>query len=66
MPHKFNVTITGCLENCTHAVIQDIALTPAIRIEDGSEIKGFYVAVGGKKGSGARFSSSKANSVFDR
>ena len=52
LPRKFNVTITGCLENCTLAVTQDIALTPAIRIEDGSEIKGFNVAVGGKQGSG--------------
>ena len=52
LPRKFNVTITGCLENCTHAVTQDIALTPAIRIEDGSEIKRFNVAIGGKQGSG--------------
>ena len=52
LPRKFNVTITGCQENCTHAVTQDIALTPAIRTEDGEEVKGFNVAVGGKQGSG--------------
>jgi len=48
LPRKFNVTITGCKENCTHAESQDIALTPALR--DGTS--GFNVAVGGKLGSG--------------
>ena len=52
LPRTFNVTITGCRDNCTHAVTQDIALTAAIRIEDGSKINGFNVAVGGKQGSG--------------
>ena len=31
LPRKFNVTITGCLENCTLAVTQDIALPPPSR-----------------------------------
>jgi len=48
LPRKFNVTITGCKENCTHSETQDIALTPATR--EGSA--GFNVAVGGKLGSG--------------
>ncbi|MDE2937548.1 MAG: ferredoxin--nitrite reductase [Chloroflexota bacterium] len=52
LPRKFNVTITGCLDNCTHAVTQDIALTPALRTIDGQEFRGFNVAVGGKQGSG--------------
>ena len=52
LPRKFNVTITGCLDNCTHAVTQDIALTPAIRAIGGREVNGFNVAVGGKQGSG--------------
>ena len=52
LPRKFNVTITGCLDNCTHAVTQDIALTPAIRTIAGQEVNGFNVAVGGKQGSG--------------
>ncbi len=52
LPRKFNVTITGCLDNCTHAVTQDIALTPAIRAIAGREVNGFNVAVGGKQGSG--------------
>ena len=52
LPRKFNVTITGCLDNCTHAVTQDIALTPAVRAIAGREVQGFNVAVGGKQGSG--------------
>jgi NAD(P)H-nitrite reductase large subunit len=52
LPRKFNVTITGCLESCTHSETQDIALTPAVKIIRGVEAKGFNVAVGGKMGSG--------------
>ena len=52
LPRKFNVTITGCLDNCTHAATQDIALTPAVKAIAGEETKGFNVAVGGKQGSG--------------
>ncbi len=48
LPRKYNVTITGCKENCTHSESQDIALTPAMR--EGTA--GFNVAVGGKMGSG--------------
>jgi ferredoxin-nitrite reductase len=52
LPRKFNVTITGCKENCTHAESQDIALTPATREIEGESVAGFNVAVGGKMGSG--------------
>ncbi|RKU16980.1 ferredoxin--nitrite reductase [Candidatus Poribacteria bacterium] len=52
IPRKFNVGITGCLDNCTHSASQDIALTPAVKKIDGREMKGFNVAVGGKMGSG--------------
>lgn len=52
LPRKFNVTITGCKENCTHAESQDIALTPATKEVDGQALNGFNVAVGGKMGSG--------------
>ena len=52
LPRKFNVAITACTENCTHTETQDLALTPAIKMVDGEEIKGFNVAVGGKMGSG--------------
>ncbi len=48
LPRKMNITITACLENCTHAESQDIALVPAIR----KDRAGFNVLVGGKMGSG--------------
>jgi len=48
LPRKFNVTITGCLENCTHNESQDVALVPALRYDR----VGFNVLVGGKMGSG--------------
>ena len=52
IPRKFNVGITGCLDNCTHTASQDIALTPALKEIEGQETNGFNVAVGGKMGSG--------------
>jgi NAD(P)H-nitrite reductase large subunit len=52
LPRKFNVTITGCLENCCHVDTQDVALVPAYRELDGQQVNGFNVLVGGKLGSG--------------
>jgi nitrite reductase (NADH) large subunit len=52
LPRKFNVTITGCLENCCHTETQDIALVPAYRELEGQQVNGFNVLVGGKQGSG--------------
>jgi ferredoxin-nitrite reductase len=52
LPRKFNVTITGCRDNCTHAETQDLTLVPATQLHDGTEVKGFNVLVGGKLGSG--------------
>ncbi len=52
LPRKFNVTITGCKEACTHAEAQDLALTPALKEINGAQVKGFNIAVGGKLGSG--------------
>jgi NAD(P)H-dependent nitrite reductase large subunit len=52
LPRKLNVAITGCTENCTHGETQDLSLTPAIKIIDGQEVKGFNIAIGGKIGSG--------------
>ena len=52
LPRKFNVTITGCMDNCTHGPTQDISLTPAVRTGEGEPLLGFNVAVGGKQGSG--------------
>jgi ferredoxin-nitrite reductase len=48
LPRKFNITVTGCLDNCTHSESQDIALVPA---KKGGRV-GFNVLVGGKMGSG--------------
>jgi ferredoxin-nitrite reductase len=48
LPRKFNITITGCTDNCTHAESQDIALIPAKK----AGRLGFNVLVGGKMGSG--------------
>jgi ferredoxin-nitrite reductase len=48
LPRKFNITITGCTDNCTHAESQDIALVPAKK----AGRLGFNVLVGGKMGSG--------------
>jgi ferredoxin-nitrite reductase len=52
LPRKFNVTITGCPDNCTTAETQDVALTPARATLDGADVAGFNLAVGGKQGSG--------------
>jgi nitrite reductase (NADH) large subunit len=52
LPRKFNVTITGCMENCCHPETQDIGLVPAFRDLDGRQVNGFNVLVGGKQGSG--------------
>lgn len=59
LPRKFNVTVTGCVENCTHDESQDVALVPAIRRDK----VGFNVLVGGKMGSGG-FTIASALDVF--
>jgi ferredoxin-nitrite reductase len=48
LPRKFNITVTGCLDNCTHSESQDIALVPAKK----AGRLGFNALVGGKMGSG--------------
>ncbi|HEY3042442.1 MAG TPA: FAD-dependent oxidoreductase [Vicinamibacterales bacterium] len=52
LPRKFNVGISACLEQCTHAESQDLGLTPAVKTIGGREVKGFNVVAGGKMGSG--------------
>src|SRR5215467_6658263 len=52
LPRKFNITITGCVENCTHNESQDVALVPATRFIHGTLYSGFHLLVGGKMGSG--------------
>ena len=59
LPRKFNVTVTGCLDNCTHNESQDIALVPA-RV---GERAGFNILAGGKMGSGG-FTPATALNVF--
>jgi ferredoxin-nitrite reductase len=48
LPRKFNIVVTGCTENCTHAESQDIALVPAMQ----RGLAGFNILAGGKMGSG--------------
>lgn len=48
LPRKFNIVVTGCTENCTHAESQDIALVPAMQ----RGRVGFNILAGGKMGSG--------------
>jgi ferredoxin-nitrite reductase len=52
LPRKFNMTITGCVENCTHSESQDLALVPATKFIHGTLYSGFHILVGGKMGSG--------------
>ncbi|MCI0376159.1 MAG: FAD-dependent oxidoreductase [Gemmataceae bacterium] len=65
LPRKFNVTISGCLENCCHSETQDIALVPAYRELEGAQVNGFNVLVGGKQGSGG-YRPASALDVFVR
>ena len=52
LPRKFNMAITGCVENCLHLETQDLAFVPATARREGSSVLGFNVLVGGKLGSG--------------
>ncbi len=52
LPRKYNVTITGCPDNCLHAETQDLALVPAFQENGGAKTCGFNVLAGGKLGSG--------------
>lgn len=46
LPRKFNISITGCREDCAHAQSHDLSFTPAQR--DG--VLGFHVWLGGALG----------------
>ena len=59
LPRKFNITATGCMDNCTHNESQDIALVPA---KKGGRV-GCNVLVGGKMGSGG-FTVASSLNVF--
>lgn len=52
LPRKFNVSITGCTENCVHSEGQDVSLVPALKQVGDEQMVGFNILVGGKQGSG--------------
>jgi len=54
LPRKFKISVTGCLENCAQAEINDIGLWPA-RLSDGT--LGFNLLVGGGLSDGPRMAS---------
>ena len=54
LPRKFKMSVTGCLEDCAQAEINDIGLLPA-RLADGT--LGFNVRVGGGLSDGPRMAS---------
>ena len=54
LPRKFKMSVTGCLEDCAQAEINDIGLLPA-RLQDGTI--GLNVRVGGGLSDGPRMAS---------
>jgi len=54
LPRKFKLSVTGCVEDCAQAEINDIGMLPA-RLEDGT--LGFNVRVGGGLSDGPRMAS---------
>jgi ferredoxin-nitrite reductase len=54
LPRKFKMSVTGCLEDCAQAEINDVGLLPA-RLEDGT--LGFNLRVGGGLSDGPRMAS---------
>jgi ferredoxin-nitrite reductase len=54
LPRKFKMSVTGCLEDCAQAEINDIGMLPA-RLDDGTV--GFNLRVGGGLSDGPRMAS---------
>ena len=54
LPRKFKLSVTGCLEDCGQAEINDVGLLPT-RLEDGTV--GFNLRVGGGLSDGPRMAS---------
>ena len=54
LPRKFKLSVTGCLDDCAQAEINDIGLWPA-RLDDGTV--GFNLLVGGGLSDGPRMAS---------
>jgi ferredoxin-nitrite reductase len=55
LPRKFKISVTGCAEDCARGLINDLALSGAIR-EDGT--RGFNIRVGGGLAAQPRFARS--------
>jgi ferredoxin-nitrite reductase len=54
LPRKFKMSVTGCLEDCAQAEINDVGMLPA-RLKDGT--LGFNLRVGGGLSDGPRMAS---------
>ena len=54
LPRKFKMSVTGCLEDCAQAEINDVGMLPA-RLQDGT--LGFNLRVGGGLSDGPRMAS---------
>ena len=54
LPRKFKMSVTGCLEDCAQAEINDVGMLPA-RLEEGT--LGFNLRVGGGLSDGPRMAS---------
>ncbi len=54
LPRKFKMTITGCSQDCSQSQINDVGLTPARKVINGTDQYGFHVKVGGGLSDGPR------------
>lgn len=50
LPRKFNISVTGCHEDCGHSKISDIGLVPHVFYEGDKRKEGFRVRFGGAIG----------------
>ena len=50
LPRKFNISLTGCRQDCAHAQTHDLSFTTAEATVDGAVTAGFNVWVGGALG----------------
>jgi len=50
LPRKFNISVSGCPQDCTHAQTHDLSFTVATAEIDGVETVGFNVLAGGALG----------------
>ncbi|WP_134701774.1 ferredoxin--nitrite reductase [Ammoniphilus sp. YIM 78166] len=47
LPRKFNISLSGCCEDCAHADINDIGFVPAQKEREGLHVTGFNINLGG-------------------